>query len=272
MSTLSNTEFKDLSRLLFDVAGFQLSQAKRPLVCGRLADRLDRHGLDNYGDYVALIEQDADERQAALDLLTSNETQFFREPRHLTFLAEYIAPRLRDEGAMRVWSGACSSGEEAYSIAMVLLNALGHERFEVIASDINTRMLHKARQGVYPIEQARDIPWAFRSSYCLKGQGADEGSFLLDRPVRERVQFEQINLNAPLPDIGQFDVIFLRNVMSGFPLDTRRALIERVMPCIKPGGWLIVGEAESLQGMLIDLKMLRPSIYQRPAPATVKRP
>ncbi|MFT3859164.1 MAG: protein-glutamate O-methyltransferase CheR [Aquabacterium sp.] len=263
-SLLNHVDFKDLNRILADVAGLQMSPAKRPLVGGRLSDRLGHHGLQTYSDYLTLVEQDPAERQKVLDLLTSTETQFFREARHFGFLADHIAPRLRDEGAMRVWSAGCSTGQEPYTIAMVLLHALGHERFEILASDINTRVLQEAGAARYPIEQARDIPWSYRSSFCLKGTQEHEGLFQFDRPVRERLYFEQINLNTDLPNVGLFDVIFLRNVLTGFALDARRALIDRVWPCIRPGGWLIIGEAENLHGMPHPLKMVRPSIYQRP--------
>lgn len=265
MSTLSDAEFKGFARLLLAVAGIQLSQAKKLLISGRLASRLAERGLQSHSDYLDLIAHDAAERQAALDLLTATDTQFFREPRHFSFLAEHIAPRLREQGAVRVWSAACASGEEAWTLAMVLLNALGHDRFEIIASDLNTRELEVARQGRYPIEAARDIPWAFRSSYCQKGEGPDAGHFLMDRPVRERVRFEHINLHAPLPDIGQFDVIFLRNVLSAFSPDARLALIQRVLPHLKPDGWLFIGEAETLPGLHgLNLKMIRTAIYAPP--------
>jgi chemotaxis protein methyltransferase CheR len=264
MATLTDTEFKGFSRLVFDLAGIHMGPAKKPLVSGRLAKRLGHHGLDSYGDYLELVQQDAVERQTALDLLTTNETYFFREPRHFAFLADNIAPTLRQQGAVRVWSGACSTGEEPYTLAMVLMHALGHARFEILASDISTRVLHQARQGLYPIEDAKDIPWTFRSSYCLKGVGSQDGSFLIDRPIREKVQFEQINLNAPLPDIGQFDVVFLRNVMIYFSMETKRALLSRLVSSIKPGGWFIISHSESLHGVTDELKMIRPSIYQRP--------
>jgi chemotaxis protein methyltransferase CheR len=144
---------------------------------------------------------------------------------------------------------------------MVLLNALGHDRFEVIASDLNTDALAIAKEGRYPIEAARDIPWAFRSSFCIKGTGEYQGQFLMDVPVRERLRFEQINLHAPLPDIGLFDLIFLRNVIGAFPLDGRRTLVERVMRCLKPDGYLIIGESENLHGLPLAIKMVRPSVY-----------
>src|SRR5690606_1800972 len=262
MSTLSETEFKALNRLLGDVAGFQLGPAKKLLVAGQLAPRLQAHRLARYGDYLELIAHDAAERQLALDLVTATDTPFFSESRHFAFLTEQVAPRLRDEGAVRVWSAACASGEEPYTIAMVLLASLGHDRFEIIASDINTQALATAREARYGMDAARDIPWAFRSSYCVKGEGPHAGSFLMDRPVGERVRFEAINLHAPLPDVGLCDVIFLRTVISAFPLDTRRSLVERVRACLKPDGWLIIGESENLHGLPLAIKMTRPSIYQ----------
>jgi chemotaxis protein methyltransferase CheR len=261
--SLQEREYTSFSKLIFEAAGIHLGAAKQTLVAGRLAKRLLQYGLSSYGDYLALIGRDAAERQTAVDLLTTNETYFFREPKHFEFLGQTIVPGLRGREP-RIWCGACSSGEEPYTIAMVLAQTLGHLRFQILASDISTRVLEQAQRGLYPIAGAEGIPAPLLAAHCLKGVGSQEGLFLVDRPLRERVGFAQINLNAPLPEIGTFDVIFLRNVMIYFSQDTKRAVLERLVPLLRPGGWFIVSHSESLHGVTDALQMVRPSIYRKP--------
>lgn len=264
-ASLSEREFKGFRQMIFDQAGIHMSHAKKPLISGRLARRLGQRGVDSYGAYLDLIMQDAAERQTAIDLLTTNETYFFREPKHFEFMAQHISPALRQQGEVRVWSAACSSGEEPYTLAMVLAESLGHTRFEILASDISTRVLETARQGLYPIDDAANIPKAVKARHCLKGVGRHEGWFLVDQPLRERVSFAQINLNDRLPDLGQFDVIFLRNVMIYFSVETKKAVMARLIPLLKPGGHFFISHSESLHGVTDQLQMIHPSIYrQRP--------
>lgn len=263
MATLSDKEFQAFSRMMFDLAGIHMTGAKKPLVSGRLAKRLGAHGLDSYGDYLELVRNDQAERQTALDLLTTNETYFFREPKHFEFLANELVPTLRDQSSVRVWCGACSTGEEPYTIAMVLAETLGHMRFDILASDISSRVLQTAKKGLYPMEDADDIPRHLRAKYCLKGIGSQQGWFMMDSLIRNRVEFDSINLNASLPDIGSFDVIFLRNVMIYFSPETKQHVMRRLTPHVRPGGHFIVSHSESLHGVCDALQMVRPSIYCR---------
>jgi chemotaxis protein methyltransferase CheR len=259
--TLSDKDFKGFRQMIFDLAGIHMSDAKKPLVSGRLAKRLGQRGLDSFSDYLQLIHKDQAERQMALDLLTTNETYFFREPKHFEFLQRTLAPTLGQNGPIRIWSGASSTGEEPYTIAMVLAEALGHMRFEVLASDISSRVLNTARRGLYPMEDAANIPRHMRAKYCLKGVGSQEGWFLIDQPIRDRVQFESINLSTRLPDIGTFDVIFLRNVMIYFSMETKREVVSRLLPLLRPGGHFLISHSESLHGVTDQLQMIKPSIY-----------
>ncbi len=261
---LSDKEFSGFSRMIFDQAGIHMNPSKKPLVSGRLTKRLSHHGLDSYADYLSLVNKDAEERQIAINLLTTNETYFFREPKHFEFLADVIAPELRGRSPIRIWCGASSTGEEPYTIAMTLAEALGHTRFDILASDISTRVLDTARKALYPIEDAKDIAPALRAKYCLKGVGPQEGWFLIDKPLRDRIQFDQINLNAPLPSMGPFDVIFLRNVMIYFNPDTKRDLLARLIPLLRPGGYFLISHSESLHGVTNQLQMVKPSIYRKP--------
>jgi chemotaxis protein methyltransferase CheR len=243
-----------------------LSPAKKALVAGRLFKRLKHYDLDSYGDYFNLIMSDqyGDELQIALDLLTTNETYFFREPKHFDFLRQHVLPMATPGKIFRLWSAASSSGEEPYSLAMTLAEGLGTTPWEIIGSDISSQMLAKARTGHYAMERANTLPQPLLVKYCLKGTGSQQGTFLIDRALRSRVDFISVNLNEVLPELGEFDVIFLRNVMIYFDQETKRKVVARLLPRLKPGGYLIVSHSESLNGVCDTLKLVMPSIYRKP--------
>ena len=263
---LSDQEFRQFQTMIYDIAGISLTSAKKPLVSGRLAKRVKQHGLGSYGEYFKILMRPdrRDELQIAIDLLTTNETYFFREPKHFDFLRQQV-PGLRRPGRpFRVWSAASSSGEEPYTIAMVLADVLGEEAWEVVGSDISTRVLEKARGGHYPMTRIEGIPRHYLSRFCLKGIGQQEGTFLVDRNVRNRVSFMQVNLNESLPKLGEFDVIFLRNVMIYFDMETKQRVVERMLPLLRPGGYFVVSHSESLNGITDALKVVSPSVYRKP--------
>jgi len=266
MFSLSDAEFAQFQRFIYQSAGITLSDAKRALVCGRLAKRLHACQLKNYGEYLDLLKsgQSPDELQMAVDLLTTNETYFFREPKHFQFLKEILCARRAPGAAFRVWSAAGSTGEEAYSIAMVLDDCLTGAPWDVVASDISTRVLARARTGHYPLDRLSNFPRGYLQRYCLKGTGAQEGTLLIERKLRSRVRFLQVNLNARLPRLGTFDVIFLRNVLIYFNLETKRGVVARVLESLKPGGWLFIGHSESLIDVNDGVEMLAPAIYRKP--------
>jgi chemotaxis protein methyltransferase CheR len=270
-SAISQGEFARFQRFIFDKAGITMSDSKKALVSGRLAKRLQHFGLPSYDAYFRLLTDGAhkDEVQLAVDLLTTNETYFFRESRHFDMLreaAEAARPGLRSGTPFRVWSAACSSGEEPYSIAMVLADVLGSAPWELTASDISTRVLQRARTGHYPMERATHVPQDYLRRYCLKGIRDQHGTLLVDRALRERVQFRQVNLNTALPgDLGSYDIVFLRNVMIYFNGDTKREVVTRILGRIKPGGHLFIGHSESLQDLGDMLRPVVPSVYRKPA-------
>lgn len=265
-AALSDVEFQQFQSWIHTTAGINLSSAKKALVAGRLAKRLKHFELDSYGEYFKLIMQSSEavELQMALDLLTTNETYFFREPKHFDFLRMQVLPKVKPGKPFRVWCGASSSGEEPYTIAMTLAEGLSTTPWEIIASDISSRVLEKARSGHYAMERAHNIPQHLLSKYCLKGTGTQEGTFLMEKNLRNRLQFMQINLNSALPQLGEFDVIFLRNVMIYFDMDTKRQVVARMMSYLKPGGYFIVSHSESLNGITESLKVVTPSIYIKP--------
>ena len=263
---ITDPEFQAIRTWIHRVAGINLSNQKKALVVGRLAQRLRYHQLDSYGEYFHLLHSGAypGELQIAIDLLTTNETHFFREPKHFAFLRDNILPRRPLGRMLRVWSAASSSGEEPYSIAMTLGAALGEAPWEVVASDLSSRVLERANTGHYSLALAKSIPRPLLQAYCLKGVGAQEGTFLVEPRLRSRVQFTQVNLVGPLPQIGAFEIIFLRNVMIYFDLPTKREVVARVLGHLRPGGHLIVGHSESLNGVTTALTTVVPSVYRKP--------
>jgi len=264
-NALSDQEFTQFQDFIYRIAGINLSFAKKPLVVGRLAKRVDHYRLSSFGDYFQLLKSGAhpDEVQMAVDLLTTNETYFFREHKHFDFLRDTILAQRSAVKPFRVWSAASSTGQEAYSVAMVLADKLGGQPWEVIASDISTRVLETARGGHYPLPQAEHIPQDYLSGYCLKGIGAQEGTFLVARTLRERVTFMQVNLNTQLPKLGDFDVVFLRNVMIYFDMEIKRQVVQRIAEKIRPGGYLLVGHSESLNGVTDAFRSVKPSVYRK---------
>lgn len=261
---LGDGEFNAIRRFIFEAAGISLSDAKKALVSGRLGKRLRAHGLTSYAAYLKLIGTDPRERQAALDLLTTNETYFFREPAHFDFLKREILPHRRHHEPFRVWSAASSSGEECYSIAMLLEDELSHAPWEVVGTDISTQMLDKCRLARYPLERAQHIPKDYLRRFCLKGTGPEDGFLLVNRQLRQKLRFVHANLNAQLPPLGEFDLIFLRNVMIYFETATKRGVVARLLQHLRPGGWLFIGHSESLHGVCESLRQVRPAIYQKP--------
>lgn len=258
---LSEDEFAGVRNWLYQAAGIHLGESKKALVAARLNKRLGELQCGVAG-YLSRLRHDHHEAQCAIDLLTTNETHFFREPAHLQWLEQWLKQTSRP-AALRIWSAACSSGEEPYSIAMVLADGLGDGPWSVVASDLSQRVLQRAMAGQYATERARSIPPTYRQRYCLRGVGAATGRVQIDPALRQRVQFRTINLLNQPADLGMFDLIFLRNVMIYFDLPTKRKVVEQILTHLRPGGCLLVGHAETLNGVVgHPLRMMAPAIYR----------
>lgn len=262
---ITDAEFVQFQKLICQLAGINLPGAKKVLLVGRLSKRLKHFGFMSFSQYHRHVTDggNADELQIMVDLLTTNETYFFREPKHFDFLKE-LAKRSRSrDGMFRVWSAASSSGEEAYTMAMVLAEAMGAGPWEIVGTDISTQVLKKAQRGQYPMERAEGIPVPLLKKYCLKGMNEHSGTLLVASELRNRVQFLQSNLMAPRKGLGQFDVIFLRNVMIYFDNETKRRVIANLLPYLKSNGHFIVGHSETLNGFTSELTSVYPTIYRR---------
>lgn len=263
---ISDREFVLFRQLMHDVAGVDLAPSKKHLVSGRLSRRLREHRLTSFADYYRLVSQQpgGEEFQRMVDLLTTHETYFFREPRHFDYLAQHVLPALAGGREIRVWSAASSTGEEAYSLAMVLMDRLGPAAaWRIFASDISREVVQRARQAIYPKERLRDMPADYVQRFCLRGIGSQQGSVRVAPEIRERVEFAQVNLNQSLSGVGEFDVIFLRNVLIYFDQQTKRQIVHRLAGQLRHRGWLFVGHSETLNGLSSVLHLETPTVYRR---------
>lgn len=263
--SITDQEFALFQRLLYKLSGINLSENKKVLLVGRLQKRLREYGLETYTQYYRLLSsgENPAEVQTMVDLMTTNETYFFREPKHFDFLRDEVLRGRFSNEPFRIWSAASSTGEEAYTMAMVLAEALSRQPWEVVGTDISTQVVEKARRAHYPMDRNEGIPPALLNKYCLKGVRTQAGTFLIDAKLRDHVNFYHANLTQPLPaNLGMFDVIFLRNVMIYFDQDTKRKVVGHLVQHLKPGGYFIVGHSETLNGIENGLSMLRPTIYQ----------
>jgi len=264
MHPLSDHDFHRFQRFIHNAAGISLSPTKKSLVSGRLAKRLAARDMGSFHDYLALLEQREEhaEAQIAVDLLTTNETYFFREPKHFELLRK-VAQAAPAHSPLRIWSAASSTGEEAYSMAMVLADVRSERPFEVVGTDISTRVLARARQGHYPMERIRQMPADYLRRFCLKGTGPQEGTLLIQRALREKVKFLHVNLNERLPNLGGFDMVFLRNVLIYFNAETKRQVVHRVLETLPQGGWFCIGHSENLNDLDAPVVQIAPSIYRK---------
>lgn len=262
---ITDREFNSFREFIYEHAGISLSDEKKTLVTSRLSKRLRHFSLDSFQEYFDLMiaSPQAGERQVAIDLLTTNETYFFREPKHFAFLEKEFLPKWKTGKTLRVWSAASSTGEEAYSIAMLLDDMLGSRPWEVFGSDISSRVLKTAQQGHYQQNRIDGIPNEFLRKYCLKGVGEHEGTLLIDKKLRQKVSFAPVNLKMPLGNLGPFDIIFLRNVLIYFDMETKRKIIKQLVDEMHPDGFLFIGHSESLKGIHDGLETVIPTVFRK---------
>jgi chemotaxis protein methyltransferase CheR len=264
IQAITDEEFGRFQRFIYDHAGISLSPVKKMMVASRLQRRLVHFGLHRYGDYFRLVMGDShpEEMQVMIDHLTTNETYFFREPEHFQFLKTHVIPEITDR-PIRLWSAACSSGEEVYTLAMMMAERLSGDTWEVMGSDVSQRVLQQAQRGHYPMARNGGIPEQMLKRHCLKGVGAQAGSFLLNQQLKSHVSFRQVNLKQTLPNIGRFDIIFLRNVLIYFDQETKEQIVKRVLGPLKQGGYFFISHTESLHGIDHGLEMVRSAVYRK---------
>lgn len=262
---ISPEEYNLFKQYLYQLSGIDLGDTKQSLVTSRLQRRLLVHGLSSYREYFEFIQSPGNQKESqfAINLLTTNETFFFREVNHFNFLMSTILPAYKRGPMFRVWSAASSTGEEAYSVAMILDDVLGARQWEVFGSDINTQVLEQASTGHYSVDRIDGIPKDYLKRYCLKGKEEYQNTMLISAKIRSRVKFASVNLCAQLPDIGCFQVIFLRNVLIYFDRETQLKVIRRITTALSPGGYLFLGHSESIKGFNDKLRYIAPATYQK---------
>jgi chemotaxis protein methyltransferase CheR len=265
--SISAKSFDAVSDLFHREAGIRLKPEKKHLVIGRLSRLAQEAGARNLDEYVEALLREGDdlERTRVVDRLTTNETYFFREPKHFEALEVLVRAHAaeRRPGPFRVWSAASSSGEEAYSIAMVLADQLGPRGWEVIGTDLSTQVIEAARTALYPMSRIEGISRERLRKWCRRGSGDYEGKMLVAKELRAHVRFEAANLMGPIPSIGLFQVIFLRNVLIYFDLEAKRRIVGAVETHLAPGGLLFTGHTESLTNVTYSLAAVQPAVYER---------
>jgi len=274
---LTREEYQLFRRLVYEQSGINLGDHKMQLVRARLGKRLRAGGFRSYRAYYEYVKNDKSGRELCylIDAISTNTTHLFREKQHFDFMTEALRRWLRDSKwrsahrQLRIWSTACSSGEEPHSIAMAaddVLRSAPEIELKILATDISTRMLDRARAGLYEIHRLGTVPEAFRRRYFTRVRHKGQVFARLCPELQRCITFARLNLMAPeFPFRRPFDFIFCRNVMIYFDRPTQQALVSKLVRHIRPGGYLMIGHAESLNALEHPLTYVRPTIYQRPA-------
>jgi len=270
---LSPSEFDYLAKLLYERFGIHLGEQKKVLMAGRLSKRLRELGLPDFSRYIEFLESDRTgaELTELVNRITTNHSFFFREPEHFDFLTGTVLPGL--EGAMRkqlnyplrIWSAGCATGEEVYSIGMLLREYYGQRirsiDYGLLATDISLAALKEAEAGVYSGGKLRDLPAGYRMSHFRQ---ETEDSFAISDDIRRMVLFKRLNLmSGTFPMRGQFDAVFCRNVMIYFDQESRDRAVRSIYRCVKPGGFFFIGHSESLKKDDCPFSYVKPAVYRK---------
>jgi chemotaxis protein methyltransferase CheR len=266
---LTDLELRKIAVLVYEKSGITLHDGKRELVAARLQKRMRQLALSSYKDYLTRLSDDrsGEELTVLLDAIATNHTSFFREPQHFAFLRDVIVPDLDEKArstGIDAWCAASSSGEEPVTLAVTLLEA-GVERFELLASDLSTKVLAIARQGVYKMDRVEGVPPALLRKYFERGLGEQEGLARVGREVRRRIHYRALNLIAMERLDRVFDFIFCRNVMIYFDKQVQQRVVSMLEEHLAPGGYLFISHSESLNGITHKMKWVAPAVCRRNA-------
>ncbi len=264
---MTESQYFKLKTIIHEYAGINLGDDKRELLLARLVKLFRKRGIAGFSDYLGILRNDdsGDEITCLLDAISTNVTRFFREEEHFSFLSDEME-RDRLRGLPRVWSAGCSSGEEAYSIAITLLeHGAGKDPHGplVFGSDLSTRMIAMAREGIYPYSSIEHLDPGLVKKYFLKGTNTAEGKVRVKRELAEQVMFRRFNLKQSFDSLSSFRFVFCRNVMIYFDAVIREELVSRFHSVLEPGGFLIVGHSESLHGVRHSFRYVHPTVYQK---------
>lgn len=269
---LSDAEFTRCRHLVEREIGIHLSEAKRPLVVSRLMRRLRHLQMSTFTEYLDAAASDPREQRAMLDAICTNETSFFREPRHFDLLRTTIFPRWRAEALegtrprrIRIWSAACSTGEEPYSLAMCLLDEFGAGDWDlrIDATDVSGRVLEQAQRGVWSLHKSAPIPEGYLRRFMLRGTRERAGTFQAGQDVRAILRFGRLNLIEESYAMEEYDAVFCRNVLIYFTAALRAAVVRRLIGHVAAGGYFFVGHAETLAGVTDNVRAVIPTVYVR---------
>lgn len=269
LNNLDKKTFSAFRDLVYAKAGIALGEKKEALVAARLSKRMHSLNLPTYEDYYEYVNSDTDglEIIKLLDSISTNVTHFFREQQHFDFIAQQIGKWYLDgQRKFRIWSAGCSSGEEPYTIAMTINETLRGKASDIriLATDLSTKILSEAMEGIYNERDLEKIPDNYRRNYFEQITIDNKAHYRIQSNCQSLITFQRLNLiDTPFPMKGPFDFIFCRNVMIYFDNTMRKRLLEEYHRLLKPGGFLLVGHAESLTGMLSGLKSVKPSIYEK---------
>ncbi len=269
--------FKKFCKLAYDVAGITLNDSKEALVSSRVAKRQRALKLNTAREYMNYLKADetGEELIYFLDAISTNFTKFMREQDHFTLLASEVSKWAADgKKRLRIWCAASSSGEEPYTIAITILDALDGQSmdFKILATDISTNVLNTAKKGVYGQASIEPLSKAQRHKYFnrLTPRGEPNAQFEVKPEVKQHIMFKRLNLSKPpFPMKGPMDIVFCRNVMIYFDTRVRQGLISEIERLLRPGNMLITGHSETLTGISTGFQMIRPSLYQKPSRETI---
>ena len=270
ITRLDPKTFDGFKRLILEKSGICLGPQKESLVCARVGKRMRQLGITAFDRYLEHVETDESGQELVqlLDVISTNVTSFFREAVHFDLLAQYLRG-WADQGQrrFRIWSAASSTGEEPYTIAMTLLETIGQVRgldSRILATDISTRVLETCKRGAYAAEKVDAVPPALRSRYFYRERNAPDHVFFVREELKRLISFSRLNLSAPpFPMKGPMDVVFCRNVMIYFDNEVRTALLKEAYRLLRPGGYLFIGHAETLAGLPVNFRSIRPAVYQK---------
>jgi chemotaxis protein methyltransferase CheR len=266
--SLSHDHFQAISKLVYRVAGIKLQAGKENLVRTRLSRRVRTLGYADFSEYLNVVSADASgaETAAMVDLLTTNKTSFFRESQHFDYLREQLFPLFAANGRVTIWSAGCSTGEEAYTLAMLTqehLPSVDPRRIRILATDISARVLETARAGEYSDATVREVVPLLRQKYFVQGGTRERRTYRVRDELRSLIRFARLNLMEPWPMKREFDAIFCRNVMIYFDRPTQETLVNRFYELLPAGGHLFVGHSESLTALDHRFTYVRPALYRK---------
>ena len=270
----SDADFRNLAQYAYDQAGIALSDSKRNLVYSRLSRRLRALGMTAFREYREYLAATPSELESFINAISTNLTKFFREAHHFDHFRTHVAVPFVQAAhgkmgqRLRVWSAGCSTGEEPYSVAVVLkreIRDIDRHDVKILATDIDTEVLGKGARGEYPAASIDEVPKTYREFFQPAGGNRNSEQVVVNRDVRTLITFRRLNLMEKWPFTGNFDAIFCRNVMIYFDGPTKTALVERFTQKLKPGGWLYIGHSESLVGAHAGLRLIGRTTYRRVA-------